>query len=511
MDSRQGVPVYSNKRIVKNTIITNIQMLVSMLVSFISARLVLQALGASDFGLYGVVGGVVAMFAFISSSMLDTTTRFLNYEIGKVGGDLNRVFNVSIAIHLVASVILFFLFETIGLIYIKYYLNVDVGKEADAMFVFQITSMVACIGIINIPYKALFFSHEKFSTIAIIEIVNSLFKLFLIVCLLYYKGNSLRFYAICMSASAIFSFIAYWALFKKLWPFLSIKRRKMHLKEYKEQISYNGWSLLSTFFQVVKTQGGNILINLFFSTVANAAYVISLTVQASVDALSSNFSRAATPQITRSIAEGNDNKALSLIYSITRIHLLVMLLSFFTLYIDLDLVLSLWLGSNIPPSTLIFCKYTIVLGLIETTRCGIIQYVRAIGKVKIYYILMSVCFFIGLPISYYLFSKGYPPYSIIIVYILIDIVNRIFDLLLLHKLFHFNVKSFLKKSWLRPLLVFLLLLFISTFYHQIEISNLYLRICGVICMFMISLSLCFCIGIMPKEKERVLSFVRNKL
>ena len=162
----------SNKKIALNTIVVYVRIFITMVIGLLTSRFVLQALGASDFGLYNVVGGVIAMLSFISSSLAASTTRFLNYEMGKPDGNTNRVFNVSLLIHAAFMLIILVLAETIGVFYILEYLNVEPGKEADSMFVYQVSTIVACIGLFNIPYQSLFIAHEKFTAIAIIDIIN---------------------------------------------------------------------------------------------------------------------------------------------------------------------------------------------------------------------------------------------------------------------------------------------------------------------------------------------------
>ena len=165
-----------NKKIAKNTIIVYAQLFITIILNLVISRLVLLALGASDFGLYNVVGGIVGMFTFISASMAATTTRFLNFEMGKPDGNLNKIFNQSNVLHISIAIFIFILLESIGTYYIYNYLNVSAGKEFDAMFVFQISTIVACIGIINVPYQAIFVAHEKFNIIALVDISNVIIK-----------------------------------------------------------------------------------------------------------------------------------------------------------------------------------------------------------------------------------------------------------------------------------------------------------------------------------------------
>ena len=174
-----------NKLIFKNTIIIYARMIIVTLVGLFSSRFVLQALGVSDYGLYNIVAGLITMLNFVGIAMCTTTRRFINIEMGKPDGNLNKVFNVSLLIHIGFALFIFVVAETIGLWYIHNLLNVETGKETDAMFVFQISTIVACIGIINIPYQSLIEAHERFFSAAVIDVITTLTKLGLVIILIY--------------------------------------------------------------------------------------------------------------------------------------------------------------------------------------------------------------------------------------------------------------------------------------------------------------------------------------
>lgn len=243
-----------NKKIAVNTIIVYLRIFMSLVIGLITSRFVLKALGASDYGLYNVVGGVIAMFTFISGSLSATTTRFLNYEMGKEEGDTNRVFNISNTLHISFSAILLMLLEVVGMFYITNYLNVEQGKELDAIFVFQVSTIIACVGIANVPFQALFITHEKFLTVAMVDIVNLFVKLLMVLVLLHYNGNALRFYAVGMSLTTFLSFIVYHYLAHKNWPNIIKWKFVRGLKNYKEMLVFNNYNLLATGSIVARDQ-----------------------------------------------------------------------------------------------------------------------------------------------------------------------------------------------------------------------------------------------------------------
>lgn len=501
----------STKRIAKNTLIIYFQVFVSMIVGLISSRLVLQALGASDYGLYNVVGGVIAMFTFISGAMTSTTTRFLNYEMGKANGDMNRVFNISNVLHICTSVIIFLVLESCGLFYILNYLNVESGKESDAMFVFQVSTIVACVGIINVPYRSIFIAYERFLTIAIVDVANSFIKLLLVILLCYYNGNGLRFYAVCMSVATFTSFVVYHWLANLNWSRIVKWKLVRGWQLYKSQIGFSLWNLMSTMAITARSQGTHILINLFFGTTVNAAYAISRTVECQVNVLSGNFVKVANPQITKLLGSGDKRTAFSLSADISRYNILLTAIVFFTLVIELDYLLQLWLGSILPEGTLSFCQYTLIVAVVSSTSAGIGALITGFGKLMWFKIELTTLFMLSLFVGYVSYKHGMPAYSILLWYIIADILNRIIQLLLLHHFFSLKIVLFLKNALGRPFLFFLVILLYVVVYKNMEIDAIIPKFMGIFLTFFFTCLIAFFIGLNNKEQHFVVMAVRKKL
>ena len=302
------MPSSANIRIARNTVVIYIRMAVTILVGLITSRLVLQALGASDVGIYSAVGSTVALIAFITGALTATTVRFMNFEMGRADGDTNRMFKICHVIHIGGALVLFLLLESIGLWYIHHHLNVPPGKEADAMFVFQVSTVVACLGIANVPFQSLFNVHERFATVAVVDIVNALVKLGLVIGLLYWKGNGLRLYAVLMSVTTWICFVVYRWLCRRNWPDIIRWKFVRERKAYREVLVFNNYNLLSSASMIARSQGSNMLINAFFGTTVNAAYFYAGTVQNYVNQFIANFDTAAAPQITQNIGAGNADR-----------------------------------------------------------------------------------------------------------------------------------------------------------------------------------------------------------
>lgn len=501
----------SNKRIAKNTLIVYIELFTTIIINLVISRLVLQALGASDFGLYNVVGGVIAMFTFISNSMTTTTIRFLNFEMGKPVGDVCKIFNQSNVLHISFAIIILFLLETIGSFYIINYLNVDPGKESDAMFVFQVSTVIACVGVISVPYKSVFIAHEHFTAVAIIDVVSVLAKLLVVIMLLYYNGNVLRVYAFGMSLVTFFSIIIYYVLCKKNWPQIVRWKFVRNWRSYKEQLFYSNWNLLATASMVGRNQGSAIIINLFFGTIVNAAYAISMQVFQQVNHFVGKFDAAVAPQITQNLGSGNFDRSTYLASHTCRASILMMIVIFFPLYLELDYILHLWLGDNIPEGTLLFCQYTLLIAIVSSTGGGLMQLINGVSKIK-WFKIQSFCWnVLPLFIACYAFTLGSAPYIIVLLFVFADIFNRATQLYLLHRLYSFDVKGFIKQAFMRPVLVFGIMIVYSWMYYKLTLDSHFYHILGIVITIIIASALVFFGGLTVNERSKIADIVVSRV
>lgn len=498
----------TNRRIAKNTLIVYVQLFLSMAVNLVASRFVLQALGASDFGLYNVVGGVIAMFTFISSSLAGTTIRFLNFEMGRPGGNVNRMFNQSLSLHIVFAVAILLLLESVGVFYILNYLNVAPGKEADAMFVFQLSTVIACVGILCVPYRGMFIAHERFATVAVVDIVSVLVKLALVTVLLYYQGNALRFYALAMAlVTTVYSGL-YFILARRKWPRLVMWKPVKKWREYKEQFFFSNWNLMDTMAMVMRYQGAALLINLFFGTVVNAAYAIAHNVLQQVNNFVGKFDTAVAPQITQNISAGNEDRSVVLASQTCRVCILLMEIVYFALTVELGLVLSLWL-KDVPEGTGQFCQLTLLVALVSSTSGGLYQLINGYGRIKWFKIQKCGWYMLSLVAGYVLFKLRYPAHVIVLLFVISDVLCRITQLLLLRRMFALNVSRFVAEAYFRPAVVFCVMMLFVTLYHSLHIESLGGRLAGIVLTIAVALVCVVFIGFRKSERKRMLEMVRR--
>ena len=501
----------ANIRIAKNTAFIYIRIIVTILVGVVTSRLVLQALGVDDYGLYNVVGSTVALFSFITVSLAATTQRFINVELGKPGGDPRRVFNVCHVIHIASAALLFLLTEAVGVVYIHHWLNVAPGKEADAMFVFQVSVAAACLGIANIPFQSMLAAFERFRDQALADIFFTLVKLALVVVLLFCRGNLIRIYAVFMAVGSVLSFAFYHGYCYRRWR--SIVRWKFvrGWSAYREPLSFNNYNLLSAGANVVKWQGGHILLNYFFGTAVNAANGIANLVATYVERFTGNIATAAAPQIIQNHSGNNTDRARYLTKTVSRMSLLVNLMVFFTVMPDLEFLLGLWLGSGMPEGAAAFTRCTLILGLVSSTTAGLYQMINASGQIKWFKIQYAFLYFAALLLSFGIYrAGGVPVHTLLLVYIAADALSRALTLILCRSILHYPVREFMRSAYPRPALIAVLMCLFMLGYRRLPLSGTAAHLAGTALAFLTVTLLCFYIGLKKKERQHIQAILSRK-
>lgn len=499
-----------NIRIAKNTIVVYLRLIITAVIGLITSRYVLQILGASDFGLYSVIGGVIALFTFISASLQATTVRFINYEMGKPAGNLMQVFNTARQIHILFAILIFIAAEIIGIYYIQHFLNVESGKMEDAFFIFHVSLAAACLGIINVPYQGLFVAHELFSHVACIDIITVILKLLMVLFLFYSDGNVLRIYALGMSLLTIFSFIVYHYLCQRYWPSIVKYKIAKDKKQHKDILVFNSYTLLNTASLMGRNQGSNLLINYFFGTVVNAAYTISNTVHIYVNTFAGCFDQAAAPQITQSLSRGDNQRALYLVNHTCRVCILLVEIVYFTLMADLDFVLRLWLGENIPDKTTVFCHLTLLLAVISATSGGLTQYIIGVGRLKRFSFTTAILYALALIVGTLLYRQGAAAYTIISLFLIVDSINRCFQLMYLRNMTNFPVSTFLRAAYARPAIIFIIGSLMVYGYQHLHIASTSTHIIGMIVFCVFISIIVFYIGLYAVERNKIMSNIIKK-
>jgi O-antigen/teichoic acid export membrane protein len=502
-----------NAKIVKNSAILYIRLIFVSLIGLISSRYILEALGVSDFGLYNVVGGIVTMMSFLNVVMISTTYRFIAFELAREEqGHVNKVFNISLLIHIILAVLVIIFAFSFGLYYIVNFLKVAEGKLDDAIFVFLFSILGIVLSIIVIPFQALLTAKEKFAITAPIEIFKSLFSLIVILLVMNYAGNRLRLYAMCIAIVTSLPPIMYYVFCKMNYSTIIKWKLQRDKKKYQEMIRFSGWIMLGAGASVGENQGSALIINSFFGTILNSSFGIANQVNSFVKMFSQSLSQAVIPQITKSYSIGQTERTEKLVIYASKYSFFLMLLPAFPLLLETNFVMTLWL-TVVPVFTTSFVQIMLINALIVTMCAGIPAAVHATGKIKYFQIILSFITLSGLPLGYAAFYFGAPPYSILWVYTFLSVTVFVVVLYLAKLILKFNLKVFFRKGLLRMLMVVIVTLPVFLIKDFFEPSLMRFFFISGLCVLWL-VSAIYYVGIESDERNIIkmqLRKINNKL
>lgn len=438
-----------------------------LLVNLYTSRVILKALGVEDYGIYNVVAGFVSMFAFLNNSLGYCTQRFFNNAKGKYGqSSFHKYFTNSIIIHITLAFIVIVLVETVGLWFLMNKLVIPDGRLSAAVFLFHMTVISMAILIIQTPFSSAVMAFERMDYYAIVGIIDVILKLGIVLVLPYIMCDSLIIYGVLLVVVSIivFSLFGLYTLFK-----IPGTRARFTVDKsiISQMISFSGWSVLGSFALVIRNQGLNILLNMSFGPVVNAARGLSFQVKAGLEALASNISTATRPQITESYARGDTDRSTSLMFSSSKIFFILLYFLSLPLSSEIEFVLHLWLGDTIPDYTILFTLLVIIISLIDSFNGMSTTIIYAGEKIKWYNILTSIMGLLVLPMSYFSLKLYNEP---VMVYFCSIIVS--FSILFISVLCQQIYVGISSKKYCRKVLLPCFLLVLSTFWIPVVIRLL---------------------------------------
>lgn len=496
----------NNKRIAKNTLLLYVRMLFMMAVSLYTSRVVLNTLGVSDYGIYNVVGGVVAMFGFINNSMSSATQRYITFALGRGDKDnLKKVFSTALQIHVLISALIVILGETIGLWFMYEKMQIPENRMDAAFWVLQCSILSAVVMIISVPYNADIIAHEKMSAFAYISVLEAVLKLAVVFLLLISSYDRLIFYAFLILAVQVLIRFCYSHYCNK--HFEETKYHKVWDKSlFKEMTGFAGWSIFGNLSSVLFGQGLNMLLNVFFGPVVNAARAIAVQVQTAIQQFVGNFQMALNPQITKTYAKGEMEEMHKLMFRSARFSFYLLFFLSLPVLFETEQILTVWLNV-VPENTVIFLRIMICISLIFTLSNPLMVANQATGKVRKYQIICGSIQLLILPISYVSLKLDFPAYSVFIVHFIIELITQCIRMILLKPLIGLTMKDYLSNVYSRVILVVVLSVIIPLTIY-LNMDNTALRFFLVCIMSLLSVSfVTYRVGLSQKEHE----FVKSKL
>lgn len=412
----------SNSRMMKNTFLLYFRMALMMCINLYTSRIVLHTLGVEDYGIFNVVGGVILMFSFISDGMMASTQRFLTFELGK--GDkekLHAIFITSLHIHIILAIVTILVGETVGLWFVMEKMVIPPERMVAALWCYHLSIVIIVLTILYYPYMSAIVAHEKMSSFAYIAILDAVLRLLMVYLLLFFDYDRLILYAILYAGEKV--------LIRMVYNIYCIRhfeecRYKWIFKKslFKEMASFAGWSMGGHIAYAGYTQGLNLLLNVFFGPVVNAARAVAVQVQSVISQFAINFQMAINPQITKTYATGQLDEMHRLVFRGTRLTFCLLLTLCLPLFVETPMVLGIWL-KEVPEGSVVFLRFLLVILVFWQCQSPLATSVAATGKVKKYELVVSGLMLSILPISYMVLSIGGPPWSVFAVYLAVLILS----------------------------------------------------------------------------------------
>lgn len=434
-----------NKKIAKNTFFLYIRMILILFVSLYTTRIVLNVLGVLDYGIYNVVAGFVSMFTFLNTSMINAVQRFYNFEKGRNNNlELSKIFSSAIIIQLGLGLLLFIILETFGLWYINNEMTIPTDRIYSANIIFQFSVGSLLFVMLQIPYSSAVLAYEKMDFYAIISIVDILLKLGMIISLQYVNGNKLIIYGSIILIVSIIDFLCYFIYVRRNFPALKYNK-KIDIQSIKAISSFSGWNLIEAIAYIFKGQGLNVLINSFFTAVVNAAYGVANQVLAAIQAFSMNVMMAFKPQLTEAYAQSNFHRVTILMYFLSKVSYALLFTLCIPVVFNLNYILKIWLGNEIPEYTQIFTILVLINMIISSLNTPLSYVAQATGEVKSYQVIRSLIVISTFPLSWIGLKLGYCPQIVFWISIITTILNQIISLYMLRKIYPLNYIEYIKE------------------------------------------------------------------
>lgn len=423
-----------------------------MLVSLYTSRVVLNALGVEDFGIYNVVGGVVSMFSILSGSLSAAITRFITYELGTGNQEnLKKIFSSAVTIQFCLATLVLLLAETVGMWFLNVKMNIPEARMTAANWVLQFSILTFAINLVSVPYNASIIAHERMSAFAYISILEAAGKLGIAFLIGISPMDRLVFYAILMCAVALVVRLAYGIYCKK--HFEECTYQFILDKDLlKRMFGFAGWNFIGASSAVLRDQGGNVVINLFCGPAVNAARGIAFQVNNAIHGFVANFMTALNPQITKSYASGDYGYMMTLIFQGARLSYYMLLALSLPVLINTHYILCLWL-KIVPEHTVLFVQLVLVFAMSESISGPLITAMLATGKIRNYQLVVGGLQMMNLPVSYVLLRMGLFPEIVMVVAIFISQCCLVARLLMLRGMIGLSIRRYLKKVYWNVLVV----------------------------------------------------------
>lgn len=512
MDNQEKTNISNNQRIAKNTIMLYIRQIVILAVSLYTSRLVLHALGAEEYGVYQVVGGFVAMFNIISGAFTVAITRFMSHEyISENPDDIRKCYSTALIIQAVTGMTVCLLIATVGVWYVKNIMVLPEGRTGAALVVLAFSTITFFISLICIPFNSLIIANERMQAFAYIGLAEACIKLLIAFVILKATDARLVLYGGLMMLSSVIVLLLQVIYCKRY--FRNACRFSLSLDKVmlRSMLSFISWAFFGNGAVMIKTQGVNMVMNYFGGTIVNAARGIANSVSNAVTSFTNNYIQAIQPQITKLCSANQKEQMTELIFLGTRFSFFLMLIFILPISKNLDYILHLWLGQNIPEYTLIFIVLALLEALVDSIGKPMMYGVLATGKIRNYEILLTIIYASSLPLSFLSLKMGLPMMAVYVITIILTAMVVILLVWQSKMTYGLSIEQLFRTVIFRIGLVTLLSGGFAYILH-VSISNLFIKLVAESAIIVAVTGVCILfIGFNPEERNKLFSFIKNKI
>lgn len=450
------------KRVIKNTGILYARMAITVVLSLYTTRIVLDALGVEDFGIFSLVGGVIAMLTFLNASMAAATQRFMSFAEGQ--GDERRqhqIFNVSVVLHAGIALLILGIIEIAGWLLFDGVLKIQPERVQAAWMVYQFSIASTFFTILSVPYDAVINARENMLLFAILGIIEAVLKLIIALIIVNATTDKLELYGLLMAVIAVALLVMRAAYCHRRYQECEYGLRRYFSRPlFKEMTSFAGWSLLGSSTSMLANYGQGLVLNVFFGAKVNTAQALVGQISGQLGVLSTVMLRVINPFITKSEGSGNRELMIQSTMTASKMSFFLLAVVYIPVLIEMPYLFDLWL-KEVPPYTILFCYLLLTRNLVEQLYITLIISISAVGNIKTFQVVYSGLTLLPLPITYFLFSAGYAPYAIYVVFLLYSIVTFALVIKFSQRLCDLPVKKYFNDVVLRGLAVFIISLAIA--------------------------------------------------
>lgn len=499
----------NTKRIGKNTLMLYLRMFVTMIVGFITSRIVLNTLGVEDFGTYNVVGSVVVMFSFISNPLSSSLQRFLNVAMGK--GDYieaRKVFNSSFVAYLLLILIIVSLTETAGIWYINNKINIPLDRMDIARYVFQISLLTFCFNLMRGPFEASILAHERMDAYAFFCIFDAIIKLVFVYFLSKAAIDKLLFYAVGICLIALLNSLLYAAYCRCKFTITKISFSYFDRDVFKSVLSFTGWTTYGGLVYTGLTSGINFIINYFFGVIVNAAVGIKNTVSGAIYGFVANFQTAFRPQIFQLYGAGKKDDCFRLVFFASKLSCFLYSFLIFPIFPIIPFLLQIWLG-QVPEYSVEFIRVGLLFYLISACDGALWMCVYATGKIKRYQLILNTIELLSIPLIFVLCYMGLPPVTVYYTRIFVELMVFVVRLVYMRKYLEFPVVEYVKKVLLPIVSVVSPLLLSAILLSGLKSSALVSFLLAIL-QFVLAVILVYLIGLNKVERGKAFDMLKSK-